>query len=60
MERTLWVIGLLALFALCIWLMYRGWQNRAARQTDRIGELPDDLAALAHQVADDLVQASPR
>ncbi|MFD0361078.1 transporter [Nocardia sp. GCM10030253] len=40
MERTLWVVGLLALFALCVWLMYRGWQSRAERQAASIGELP--------------------
>ncbi|MFQ6396031.1 transporter [Nocardia sp. KC 131] len=40
MERTLWVVGLLALFVLCVWLMYRGWRNRAARQEASIGELP--------------------
>ncbi|WP_228001307.1 PH-like domain-containing protein [Nocardia australiensis] len=40
MERTLWVIGLLVLFALCSWLMYRGWRNRAARQAASIGDLP--------------------
>jgi hypothetical protein len=40
-ERTLWVVVLLALFALCSWLMYRGWQNRAARQAASIGELPE-------------------
>lgn len=48
MERALWVVGLLVLFALCIWLMYRGWRNRAARQAARIGELPQvpgDLGA---------------
>jgi len=39
-ERTLWVVGLLVLFALCVWLMYRGWRNRAARQEVRVGELP--------------------
>ncbi|QIS13435.1 transporter [Nocardia arthritidis] len=40
MERTLWVLGLLLLFALCLFLMYLGWRNRARRQLDRIGELP--------------------
>ncbi|CAM4058768.1 transporter [Nocardia ninae] len=50
MERTLWVIGLAALFALCIWLMYRGWQNRAARQVSSIGELPAVPADLGAQL----------
>ena len=40
MERTLWVVGLLAVFVLLVWLMYRGWQGRARRQTERIGALP--------------------
>lgn len=40
MERTLWVVGLLLVFCGCLWLMYRGWQNRAARQAASIGELP--------------------
>ena len=34
------MIGLLALFALCLWGMYRAWQGRARRQADSIGELP--------------------
>lgn len=50
MERTLWVIGALALFALGVWLMYRGWRNRAARQAERIGELPAVPAELGAQV----------
>ncbi|TQM31885.1 transporter [Nocardia bhagyanarayanae] len=50
MERTLWVVGCLALFALGVWLMYRGWQNRAARQQARIGELPPVPAELGAQV----------
>ena len=40
MERLFWVLGCVALWLLLIWLMYRGWRNRAARQADRIGELP--------------------
>ncbi|WP_054811486.1 PH-like domain-containing protein [Nocardia arizonensis] len=50
MERALWVVGLLALFALCVWLMWRGWHNRAARQAERIGELPTVPAELGAQV----------
>ncbi|MGW5382774.1 PH-like domain-containing protein [Nocardia sp. NPDC003963] len=40
MERTLWVVGCVLLWALFVYLMYRGWRNRGARQTERIGELP--------------------
>ncbi|MGV9612546.1 PH-like domain-containing protein [Nocardia xishanensis] len=50
MERTLWVVGCLALFALGLWLMYLGWRNRAARQQARIGELPPVPAELGAQV----------
>ncbi|MFD8245013.1 transporter [Nocardia sp. NPDC059691] len=50
MERTLWVVGLLILFAACLWLMYRGWRNRAARQAERIGTLPTVPAELGAQV----------
>lgn len=48
MERTLWVIACVVLWVLFIYLMYRGWRNRAARQADLIGELPpvpDDTGA---------------
>lgn len=34
-------------------------RTRFADELDRIGELPDDLAAVAHQVADDLAQGAP-
>lgn len=34
-------------------------RNRFADELDRVGELPDDLAAVAHQVADDLDQGAP-
>lgn len=34
-------------------------RTRFADELDRVGELPDDLAALAHQVADDLAQGTP-
>ncbi|WP_194813998.1 transporter [Nocardia sp. XZ_19_385] len=50
MERTLWAVGCFALCALALWLMYRGWQNRAARQAERIGELPQVPADLGAQV----------
>jgi hypothetical protein len=48
MERVLWVIGLVLLWAALIGLMYRGWRRRAARQAPQIGELPampDELGA---------------
>jgi carotenoid cleavage dioxygenase-like enzyme len=34
-------------------------RTRFADELDRIGELPDDLQQVAHQVADDLVQRAP-
>lgn len=40
MERTLWVVGMFALFALSIWGMYRAWTGRARRQASAIGDLP--------------------
>lgn len=52
MERTLWVVGLLALWALLVFLMYRGWRNRGKRQADRIGELPAVPAELGAQVVE--------
>lgn len=48
LERLLWVLVCVLLFALGVWGMYRGWVNRAARQAERIGELPavpEDLGA---------------
>lgn len=50
MERAFWVALTFALFALGIYLMYRGWRNRAARQADRIGELPPVPADLGAQL----------
>ncbi|ONM50266.1 PH-like domain-containing protein [Nocardia donostiensis] len=50
MERALWVIGLLAAWALLVYLMYLGWRNRGKRQADRIGELPAVPAELGAQV----------
>lgn len=50
MDRTLWVVGCLALFLLCLWLMYRAWNKKAARQRDRIGELPAVPAELGAQL----------
>lgn len=40
MERTLWVVGLLAFWVLLLALMYLGWRNRANRQAARVGEFP--------------------
>lgn len=40
MERTLQVVGLLVLFALCLGLMYWAWTSRAKKQAGAIGELP--------------------
>ncbi|WP_433566396.1 transporter [Nocardia sp. CA-151230] len=40
MERTLQVLVMLVLFALCLWLMYRAWTKRAVRQASVIGDLP--------------------
>ena len=34
-------------------------RHRFADELERIGELPDDLAAVAAQVADDLTQGAP-
>ncbi|WP_446222950.1 PH-like domain-containing protein [Nocardia sp. IBHARD005] len=50
MERTLWVVGLLAFFFICLWLMYRAWQKKATRQQARIGELPTVPAELGAQL----------
>ncbi|UGT63240.1 transporter [Nocardia asteroides] len=50
MERILWVAGLLIFFLLGLYLMYRGWQNRAKRQAERIGELPPVPAELGAQL----------
>jgi hypothetical protein len=50
MERTLLVIGLLVLFALCLGLMYRAWQQKARRQAASIGDLPPVPAELGAQV----------
>jgi len=40
MDRTLWVIGLVAFWGLLVGLMYLGWRARARRQASRIGEMP--------------------
>ncbi|MFJ1456073.1 transporter [Nocardia sp. N2S4-5] len=50
MERTLWVLAFLALFVLCLWLMYRAWQGKARRQASSIGELPAVPADLGAQL----------
>ncbi len=50
MERTLWVLAFLALFLLCLWLMYRAWQGKARRQASSIGDLPAVPADLGAQL----------
>ncbi|MBF6170355.1 PH-like domain-containing protein [Nocardia blacklockiae] len=50
MERTLWVLAFVALFALCLWLMYGAWQRKARRQASSIGELPAVPADLGAQL----------
>ncbi|MFF0492293.1 transporter [Nocardia sp. NPDC004068] len=50
MERLLWVLGLLALFALCLWLMYRAWLKKARKQAAAVGELPPVPAELGAQL----------
>ncbi|MEU3012902.1 PH-like domain-containing protein [Nocardia asteroides] len=50
MERILWVLGCLVFFLVCLWLMYRAWQKKAARQAGRIGELPTVPAELGAQL----------
>ncbi|MFC9516820.1 transporter [Nocardiaceae bacterium NPDC056970] len=50
MERILWVVGCIAVWALLVFLMYRGWKGRARRQADRIGELPQVPADLGDRL----------
>ncbi len=50
MERILWVVGCIAVWALLVFLMYRGWKGRARRQADRIGELPQVPADLGERL----------
>lgn len=50
MERILWVVGCIVVWALAVFLMYRGWKGRARRQADRIGELPAVPADLGVQL----------
>jgi hypothetical protein len=50
MERTLQILLLLALFCLCLWLMYRAWQKKARKQADAVGELPAVPAELGAQL----------
>lgn len=50
MERALWVVLCIALWALFVYLMYRGWRNRSARQAGLIGDLPSVPAELGAQV----------
>ncbi len=48
-ERILWIVGLVAFWALAIFLMYIGWRGRARRQADRVGQLPAVPAHLGEQ-----------
>jgi len=50
MERTLQVVLLLAVFCLCLWLMYRAWQKKARKQAAAVGELPPVPADLGAQL----------
>ncbi|WP_040791066.1 PH-like domain-containing protein [Nocardia paucivorans] len=50
MERALWVLLCIALWALFVYLMYRGWRNRGARQANLVGELPSVPAEPGAQV----------
>ncbi|WP_040836353.1 PH-like domain-containing protein [Nocardia brevicatena] len=50
MERALWVVLCIALWALFVYLMYRGWRNRSARQAGLIGDLPPVPAEPGAQV----------
>ena len=50
MERALWVVGALLVWVLFCWLMWVGWRNRAKRQVDRIGTLPEVPKDLGEQV----------
>ncbi|WP_305094914.1 transporter [Prescottella sp. R16] len=50
MARLLWVVGCIAVWVLLVFLMYRGWKGRAARQSDRIGKLPAVPTDLGEQL----------
>lgn len=50
MERLLWVLGCVLVWLLLMFLMYRGWKNRAKRQTETIGALPQVPADPGKQV----------
>ena len=40
MARALWVLALIALAALVVYRMRRGWVNRAKRQAAQLPEFP--------------------
>ncbi len=50
MERTLQVVLLVLLFALCLWGMYKAWTSKARRQAEAVGELPPVPAELGTQL----------
>ncbi len=50
MDRLILVLVLVALWALGIWAMRRGWRNRGRRQLGRVGHLPEPPSDLGPQV----------
>jgi hypothetical protein len=49
MERALWVLALVVLFALVLYGMRRGWVNRARRQSVRLPEFPPVPAEVSEE-----------
>lgn len=52
MDKVLLILGCVALWALLIGLMYRGWKRRAVRQTVLVGELPEVPREYGDQLTD--------
>ncbi|GAA4618429.1 transporter [Saccharopolyspora hordei] len=50
MERTLWVLALVALAALVFYGMWRGWHNRARRQAAELPAFPVPPADLGEEL----------
>ncbi len=50
MSRTLWVLALAVLAALCLYGMRRGWLNRARHQGATLPELPQPPAELGGEL----------
>ncbi|MHA6804913.1 PH-like domain-containing protein [Salinifilum ghardaiensis] len=50
MSRALWVLALVALAALCLYGMRRGWRNRARRQAAALPPLPQPPAELGGEL----------